>query len=157
MTLRYCFEQDRLYLSGENECGQTIKLWLTLRLLSKLVPNLLLRLHGENSVPSNMPDLSSDDSESKKHSDDTSVLCAPGSPEALVTSIVLEFATDHLILIFKDAASAELASLALSTDSLLIWTRGLQKCFETAGWPLAAFVPKGAESIVRTAEAVTIH
>lgn len=157
MTLSYCFEQDRLYLCGENEGGQTVKLWLTLRLLSKLVPNLLSRLHIDSSALSDTTDLSSGEAKSEKDCEDTSVLCASGSPEALVTSIVLEFATDHLILIFKNASSAELASLTLYADALLIWIRGLQKCFEIAGWPQSAFVPKGAESAVGAAEAVTIH
>lgn len=154
VTLSYIIEEDRVQLSGEDPQGNTVKLWLTARLLTRLVPHLVqqrVALGGGQSVGVELDDAA------YPEGGDTPVCCDPGCPEVLVTEIDLRFIQEGLILVFKEGARFARARFMVPATSLLRWTQGLQACFEQAGWPQVTFVPENNSSLAEPTGAVTIH
>ena len=154
VTLSYSIEEDRVQLAGEDAQGNTVKLWLTARLLTRLVPRLVqqqVALGAGQSVAVE-PDVLANTG-----GDDPSVRCDLGCPEALVTEIDLRFSQEGLILVFKDGTRRARASFKVPATSLLRWTQGLQTCFEQAGWPQETFVPENDSFVAEPTGAVTIH
>lgn len=52
ITTEYVDSEDRIRLCGESAPNQTVVLWLTQRLLNRLVPHLLTWLEQQTAVPS---------------------------------------------------------------------------------------------------------
>lgn len=154
VTLSYIIEEDRVQLAGEDAQGNNVKLWLTARLLTRLVPHLVqqqVALGSDQSVAVE-PDVSDNTA-----GDDASVRCESGCPEALVTEIDLRFMQEGLILVFKEGTRRARASFVVPATSLPRWNQGLQTCFEQAGWPQEIFVPENDSSVAEPTGAVTIH
>jgi hypothetical protein len=154
VTLSYIIEEDRVQLAGEDAQGNTVKLWLTARLLTRLVPHLVQKqvtLGSGQSVAAE-PDVSDNTG-----GDDPSVRCDLGCPEALVTEIDLRFTRDGLMLVFKEDARRARASFMVPATSLPRWNQGIQTCFKQAGWPQETFVPENDSSVAEPTGAVTIH
>ena len=154
VTLSYIIEEDRVQLAGEDTQGNTVKLWLTARLLTRLVPHLVqqqVALGAGQSVA-----VEGDVSDSTG-GDNASVRCDLGCPEVLVTEIDLRFTQDGLILVFKEGTRWARASFMVPATSLPKWNQGIQTCFKQAGWPQETFVPENDFSVAEPTGAVTIH
>ena len=154
VTLSYIIEEDRVQLAGEDAQGNTVKLWLTARLLTRLVPQLVqqrVALGAGQSVAVELDDAVNTAGR------DTPVCCGLDCPEVLITEIDLRFTQEGLILVFKEGAGCARASFMVPATSLLRWTQGLQTCFEQAGWPQEIFVPENDSSVAEPKGAVTIH
>lgn len=156
VTLSYVFLEDRVQLSGLDTQGQTIRLWLTARLLRSLVP-YLIRRHAEFEVQraTSASDAAALNRENEE--DEVAVNGEHASSEALISEI--DLATHHtgLSLVFKEPQKGACASFTLSVSALVIWNRALKQCFEQAGWATDVFDRALNTSTLAARTAVTIH
>jgi len=155
ITLGYSLEEDRLRLDGLGASGETITLWLTARLMNRLVPELIKR---QTDMQLLIKKLASTDTEGTDLSaaESNAVQCAPGSPEILVASVDVSTRDDQLLLVFKDSEKAQRGIFVMPLSALQRWNRGLQKCFEQAGWSQSVFQPRSPSGPVGQS-AITIH
>lgn len=155
ISLRYDQEEDRIRLDGADSNGETLTLWLTARLLNRLVPYLIDEQLGVCfSEPSSLaftPE--SIDTTAER---DTAVHCLPGSPEILVAAIDLKISENQKVLIFKDGRAMRRALFCLSANALQLWTDGLSRCYAQAQWSQEVFRYSGDSELGATA-AITIH
>ena len=156
-TLSYCPTEDRVRLDGCSSSSDTIRLWLTARLLIRLVPHVsalpvLAEQHFERPIKEQITAPAGGSAMTE------SVVIQSGSPEILVTTIDFKVGADHLELTYKDNLGAQLAMLTLSYSEVTLWNQGLRLCFEQAGWPLSVFdgVPN-SEGPNTQFSAVTVH
>ena len=153
ITLAYSIEEDRVRLDGLSTAGETLTLWLTARLLNRLVPHLLARQPGtENLTPDSSPVPVDAISEAETKAEP--VQCAPGSPDFLVASVDLKSIDNRLLLVFKDRADIQCATLCLRNEALPQWNLSIRQCFELGGWLLDVFEQRSTSSGVGV---ITIH
>ena len=157
ITLRYNPEEDRLDLSGQDAQGKTIRLWLTLRLLLRLIPHFLQRQAISQSSCSERSDYNDIDASSSGSSAEMEVHCGPETSEVLVKAVDLRAERDHLILTFKDNLAQKRAAIILSADALGELNLGLKRCFKEAEWPHAIFIHTLDVTYDVNSEAVTMH
>jgi len=151
VSVRYSPEEDRVLMNGLGAQGDRIKLWLTARLLQRVVAHMttVVNLHFVD----NRGD--ADHGNDEAHQGISSESCAD---EVLVRTVEVKSSGGRLEQIYKDGQELERASLNLSQTELALWLRGLEKCFERAGWPLSVF-HSALDSAVSNRESspVTLH
>lgn len=132
VSVRYSPEEDRVLMNGLGAQGDRIKLWFTARLLQRVVAHMttVVNLHSAD----NRGDSGHGDGEA--HEEISSESCAD---EVLVRTVDVKSSGGRLEQIYKDDQELERAALTLSQTELALWLRGLEKCFERAGWPLSVF------------------
>lgn len=156
VKLSYIVAEDRIQLSGLDNRGRILKLWLTAKLLNLLVPHLVRR-QAEFELQSSTTD--SYGTRTNPVGEDQQLIesCEHAYAEALVSEIRLRSRQMCVCLIFKDGYRGICASFTLSVDTLAAWNRGLKKCFEQAGWPLESFLLAAENPALAPNKAVTIH
>ena len=155
ITLSYVTEEDRVQLVGEDAEGKTIKLWLTARLLTRLVSHLVHHQAALGEVAQSVAVQPASKLNAEK--DAESVSCKLGSPEVLVTEISIKVMQEGLALVFKESAQQDRASFLMSATALSSWNEGLRTCFEQAGWPQESFSPENNSPVTEPKSSVTIH
>jgi len=155
ITLGYSIEQDRIRLRGVDANGKTLTLWLTARLLNRLIPHLIKR-QAAITLSNTNPELTGADALESIGKQSNEVQCAPGSPELLVTSIDLSIHEGQLLLLFKDAEETCCVAFLMPPEVLQQWNAGLKQCFEQAGWSQSVFQPQ-TPSGAASHGAITIH
>jgi len=161
VTLAYCEDEDRIRLDGVDTDGLTQSLWLTARLLGRLVPHLIARqadtrlMLGDSQADRTQQASDSGVSESPEKKR-RAVECLPGSPETLVMSVDLSAQESQLMLVFKDSQGLRCAAFAMPYEALTQWNRGLQQCFEQAGWAQGVFQPHSVSGQMGQGT-VTVH
>lgn len=153
VTLAYSSEEDRICMDGISAGGETKRLWLTARLVHRLVPHLL-RITGNVSNgtrPTDVPITQNVEAA-------TPVEFVEGSEESLINSIDIRSRDSAIALIFRDRSTTAQASLILSFVDMLQWANALEKCHITGGW--SASLWQEARNLVpdeRQNNSVTIH
>jgi hypothetical protein len=155
LSLSYAAQEDRVQCSAVDSADSSLKLWLTARLLNRLVPHLVG--HPAASDPESAKLASPTNSIAADGNESAPVICEPGGIEVLVAEIELQFQDEGVCLTFNAAGRGERASLALFGTRLHMFTRGLQHCFERAGWPLEPFHTSTGHYASSSHEAATIH
>ena len=155
ITLGYSVEQDRVRLDGVDADGKTLTLWLTARLLHRLVPHLIER---QTDMQFSVQGSASETTDEAGSSDEqaNNVQCAPGSPETLVASIEVSTRDGQLLLVFKDSDEKQRGVFVMPLSALKRWNRGLKQCFEQAGWSQTVFQPQNPSGLLGQ-NAITIH
>jgi hypothetical protein len=160
VTLSYVAAEDRIQLCGLDTKGRTIRLWLTARLLTALVPHVLQRQAefeaqrassvSDTADPYPVPDAGWEDERA-------AVTGEHAFSEVLISEIDLRLHHTGLSMVFKGGLEGACASFTLSANALAIWSRGLKGCFEQAGWPTEVFGRVSNEPALAARTAVTIH
>lgn len=147
VTLGYCPEQDRIRLDALTDTGETLRLWLTNRILVRLVRHLSGT--ASDRVVGRSQDSDVKEPESKTdHNDVTRVTLNPNSLEKLVAAIDVRAHHRYFELTFRDETGREAAIFTLSDADLWLWMRGFSNCFQNAGWPL---LPLGRAASLQSA------
>lgn len=155
VTLGYSLQQDRVRLNAADIDGKTLTLWLTARLLNRLIPHLIERQFKMLNSAHNQDNLTDDDP-AEFGEQAHNVQCGSGSPEILVASVDVSTYEGQLLLVFKDSEEAQRGVLVMPYNVLRQWSRGLRQCFIQAGWSQSVFLIQNApESVGQTA--MTIH
>lgn len=143
ITTTYVDVEDRMRLAGQSASGEVVTLWLTRRLLDRLLPHLLSWL--ERSVP--LSDLASTAQahDALQGFAQMAARAALGSEEPVdataplaewrVSSVDVSQSDSRLMLRFRDDGEQQ-AELPMNVESLRQWLNILLDQYRTAGWPL---------------------
>lgn len=161
LTTEYIDDEDRIRLAGETDGGETVRLWLTQRMLLRLLP-LLFRWLDKNPGVSDetAPKAGDGDGGDTRQSDParkealqrfaqqgageslestTPVRAEQAALEWLVREVDIASGKNGVRLVFKptdNAAEEDTITLVLETRALRQWLVILFRHFSTAGWPL---------------------
>jgi hypothetical protein len=145
-TTEYHASEDRIRLSIAFNDGSVQLLWLTRRLLDRLIERLLAEI-GSSSLPggtARSPSMANVQQRFNQHAATTAMKpqkpvrvdtsTQNDRPAALVTSIDLRGRRRVLILDFR-SEEAVLATIPFAKEALRQWLAVLHKRYEDAGWP----------------------
>lgn len=156
LTTEYVDREDRVRLSGESEAGDTVVLWLTQRLLNRLLPPLCDWLLEQGSAASRERSPSKLDHHAELRQSfaqqaaragmipQPPVRPADDQAGSLVITVNLTARPGLMQLDFLGAndstgTAPQLAGLALPTQNLRQWLNILFDQYHRAGWPLDAW------------------
>lgn len=137
LTTEYVLHEDRIRLSGEVARGAPVVVWLTLRLLQRLLPAVLAWLEG-HSAETVRPDLvHSFAQEAAKAAllPQAPVRAVADSTMWLAQSVDLARSAQALCLTFR-SADGQFARVPLDTKQLRQWLSIVHGAYQKAGWPL---------------------
>ncbi len=161
VTTEYQEVEDRLRLSGELPDGSTIVLWLTQRLVGRLVPHLCgwLEKQTKAGAPVDLVQGFAQQAALASLESQPRVEAGSGSQTWLVQSIDLTAGEGFLVLVFKpDPQGAAVTRLTLQVQPLRQWLGIVLSQFRRAGWPLAVWPDWVLEARApKTAPAASLH
>jgi len=138
ITTHYSETQDRIRLAGELGGGEaSVVLWLSQRLVQRLLPILLHGVTGrDNDAPySEMLHSFAQQSARAALTPEPPVRADQAETEWLVHSVVVNHFVEAMRLTFKGADDQQ-ATLTLAVQPLRQWLNILYDAFAKAGWPL---------------------
>ena len=136
ITSTYSDLEDRICLAGVDSTGQTVVLWLTQRLLNRLVPPLCQWLERQLGT-SPLSEVKQEFAQQKAWAElelQEPVRAEADNPGALVHSVDLKLARSGMGLLFKDAGGSVVASLQLESKPLRQWLNILHVQCQRAAW-----------------------
>lgn len=152
LSLRYDSTQDRVRLAGELNTGQAAVLWLTQRLLLRLVPHLCrwLEQHGAPAgaawAPSATPAQYRDamrffaqQAASQGMHAQPPVLPAPQTAHWLVDSVAVAQSAGLVKLVWASPDDAQQVGLVLRAQALRQWLIILERQWREAQWPMGVW------------------
>ena len=137
ITTQYSEAEDRIRLAGENDESQTVVLWLTRRLLSRLIPHLCQWLDRRVGATS-LTEVKQEFAQQKARAELTPqppVRADAETPGVLLHSVDLKSSRAGLVLQFKDGDGNVAASLQLQPKPLRQWLNIVYDQYLLAGWP----------------------
>lgn len=153
VTLSYDLNEDRIRLAAETHQDDTLTIWLTARLTSRLLPHLQQLAASTAPVPAATP--AGEDAASASATEELPVVPSEDGSELLVAAVDVNQPEGNVVLTFRDNALA--ARLPLTHSQLGLWLAGLEQCVAQSEWQLRR--PEGAatESMLAVPASVTIH
>ena len=151
MTLGYDEQEDRIYLDCLTPSQTQIRLWVTQRLMQRLVRHL-----KRSTISRTNGDLRQDVSTDIAASSQEGSVPAGLHRESFLVSSVDVSARDHdILLVWRGAREDHAAAFSLPINSRGDWLRGVMLCFEKARWPIdgVKFEPLSTE----LKDVVTVH
>ncbi len=143
-TTEYEPAEDRLRLTGADGGGQVVVLWLTQRLLNRLVVHLCQSLEGRSEkpkTPSRMQSLETYLKQSFAQQKAYAMLTAQrqvrslsASPDWLVRVTDVKCSADSVRLVFKGETDENRAVINLSTPALRQWLGIVSAQYRRADW-----------------------
>ena len=159
VTLSYSVDEDRIRFIGLKTSGERICLWLTQRLVNRLVPVLnkiaeahLIQESCEIAAVQNGLEQSSDSVESEIPLD-----CDEGSESFLVRAIDVTGQPNQIILLLRGVNPADRVLFSLPAKSLGRWFSGLRECFRLAEWSQDVWGEMPCRKELFVKGAVTVH
>lgn len=157
ITTEYIETEDRIRLSGEAADGAPVAIWLSLRLLQRLLPALLPLLEGRRS------DLHAGIMQGFAQQAARAELKPQAPVQVRVDSAAwLAFAVDiaptgqAVTLTFR-SADGQAAAIALGALPLRQWLGILHDMYVKAEWPLAVWPDWVRESALPVADRLVMH
>ena len=140
LTTRYLDIEDRVQLAGELVGGATVVLWLTWRLMQRLLPVLLQSLEREGVDASYAGILHGFAQQTARAGLEAAlpVSAGQGSQTWLVVSVDISKTAETVRLIFKGPEYQQ-ALLVLTPKPLRQWLGIVHEAYRRAGWPLAVW------------------
>lgn len=140
LTTEYDEREDRVRLSGELEGGPPVVIWLTRRLLERLLPVLLHRLAARCATTPHAEVLLgfAQQAASAELAPQAPVRAAARSPAWLVLSIDIAQSELAVGLVFQ-GGDGRSAALLLNDKSLRQWLSIVHGAYLKAEWPLDAW------------------
>jgi hypothetical protein len=175
LTTRYDPAEDRLCLCGLDASGQTVSLWLTQRLLVRLVPVLCQALEAptpperaakggsRGGVEPLRAHLEQSFAQQKARAalpKQPPVTASPSSPFWRVDAVDIQRSAGAVRLLFKGSLASEQAELALPLTALRQWLGIVYGQCRQAAWPLQAWpdwMEEGAVAPAAGQPALALH
>ena len=167
ITTKFVDREDRIRLAGEDGTGQALVLWLTQRLLGRLLPHLCAWLERRASSPDNSHADAARAEVLQSFAQQAALAAlepqAPVSIHApssawLVHSVDVTTADHAVTLSFKDdATAAEAATMRLSEQALRQWLNILHDQYVAAEWPLTPWPEWVARPPAAPAQSALLH
>ncbi len=159
ITLRYDELEDRLRLSGEGPGGEVVAMWLTRRLLDRLLPVLfgwLERQDGGAAIDGLLQEFAQQAARATLEPQ-APVDAAGQAPAWLVRAIDVTPGEATLRLAFRDEARAPVGAVDFEARPLRQWLAILQAQFTRAGWSTEAWPAWMAGSVAATPQGAALH
>ena len=145
ITSEYVEAEDRIRIAGLTEQNETLFLWLTMRLTSRLVTHCLALL-GKNSpelkkaatddlqLKTNLQSMIQESAE-QEIVEESAVKVAKNSPSFLIREIDVKTSDGLVVLVFKENKTSSY-ELYLESNQLRQWLGILYLIWQKAEWPL---------------------
>jgi hypothetical protein len=133
LTTQFVDTEDRIRLSGDDAQGEVKVLWLTQRLLGRLVPLLCQQLSPDNDSHAEILSSFKQEAAQAQLAPQPPVEAAPASAQWLVTRIDVAPVAQGLRLAFY--AGEEVAAIVMPELPMRQWLAILRDQFRVAGWP----------------------
>ena len=158
LSTGYLDVEDRIRLVGETGDGAAVVLWLTQRLLLRLVPALLESIETQGADASYQEILHGFAQQTARAAlkPEPPVQAKPDSPAWLVHSVDLAKTEKALRLTFK-AASGQQAFVMLEPRPLRQWLGMVHETCCQANWPLFVWPQWLQDSATQTAQPAVLH
>jgi hypothetical protein len=136
LTTEYVEIEDRMRISGELADKSTVTLWVSQRLLLRLLPHLFLWLEKQSgdAIPAEIIQSFEQEAAKSALSVEPPVKRAVGSQEYLVETVDLTPIEDSLALGFRQGAD-QVNVIALPAQPLRQWLEILFSLWGVAEWP----------------------
>jgi len=137
LTTEYIDAEDRLRLTGEIRPGETLVLWLSQRLLVRLLPHLFLWLEKQSSTA--LPAEIEQSLEQRAASANMAVeapVQRTGHSKAWLVEAVDMTAGDHALRLSFRREGEDALSLTLSALHMRQWLTILRALWSVAEWPV---------------------
>lgn len=139
-TTEYVETEDRLRLTGETATGDTLILWLTQRLLGRLLPHLFVWLAQQTGedLRGDLLQEFAQQSALNALEPQVAVQAQPAAREWLVQSVDITSGDEALRLTFKAPSgdSGTAVSLMTARQPLRQWLHIVHEQYRKAQWPL---------------------
>ena len=137
LTTEYIDAEDRIRLTGEIRPGETQVLWLSQRLLIRLLPHLFLWLEklGNTAFPAEIEQSFEQRAASETMGTEAPVL-GSGQSKAWLVEAVDMTAGDHALRLSFRREGEEALSLTLSALHMRQWLTILRALWTVAEWPV---------------------
>ena len=137
LTTEYIDAEDRMRLTGEIRPGETSVLWLSQRLLIRLLPHLFLWLEKQSSTafPAEIEQSLEQRAASETMSTEPPVQVSGQSNAWLVEAVDMT-AGDHALRLSFRREGEEALSLTLSSLHMRQWLTILRTLWSVAEWPV---------------------
>lgn len=138
ITTEFVDIEDRIRLSGQATTDQVVMIWLTQRLLGRLIPHLLGWLEKKSAVDARLVEVVQGFAQQAARAylaPQAPVQCQVDTCAWLVLSVDVVSAEEVLQLVFKGADDLSV-SLSLGAQALRQWLNILHDQYRVAEWPL---------------------
>lgn len=151
LTTEYIEAEDRIRISGELASGETLVMWLSQRLLLRLLPHLFLWLEKQSgdSIPLEIAQSFAQDAARAELAPEAPVVREDNSQEWLVEAVDLSFSEEALVLQFRDQVP-NAVTLTMNSQALRQWLNILHTVWGIADWPIGAWPQWMADSKAST-------
>jgi hypothetical protein len=140
ITTEYVDAEDRLRLTGEDAAEQTWPMWVTQRLLRRLLPHLLTWVEQQvrGAVGGHADALRSFAQQVARADLEPQAPVVAGEAGApwLVVAVDVVFAQEGVVLTFKGVASHEQAAILFAPHALRQWLSIVHDHYRLAEWPV---------------------
>lgn len=156
ITTQFDPAEDRVCLSGTTGSAQAMRLWLTQRLINRLVPHLCQALEKPASPSPKVLEpvrthLEQSFAQQKARAalpKQPPVVASADSPQWRVDKVDVQQSAGGVRLIFKGGAESEQVMLSLTMPALRQWLGILYGQCLRAGWPVQAWPSWMEESVL---------
>ncbi len=140
LTTEYIDAEDRLRLTGELRPGDTLVLWLSQRLLMRLLPHLFLWLEkqGSTAFPAEIEQGFEQRAASENMSAEAPVQRSGNSRAWLVEAVDMT-AGDHALRLSFRREGEDAVSLTLPALQMRQWLTILRTLWSVAEWPVGVW------------------
>lgn len=138
VTTEYDETEDRIRLCGEREDGTAVVVWLTQRLLRRLLPMLLewLEQQGADMPRADLLLGLAQQAAQAELAPQQPVQAAPDSATWLAQAVDLTRTPGGVGLVFRGDGDGEAATLTLATTPLQQWLGIVHQAYGKAEWPV---------------------
>ena len=138
VTTEYVELEDRICLKGALEDGSSLVLWLTRRMVERLLPHLLqwLGTQIQGSMDGDLLQSFAQDAARAALTPQSPVVASETSRQSLVAIVDLQHNDQTMVLSFKNQEGSVQGQLALEATPLRQWLEILQTGCAQAGWAM---------------------
>lgn len=135
MTTQYVADEDRILISASTAKGGTVRLWLTHRIVGRLVPALAKLVQPRHQDPvycKVMDEIAQQNAEQRQEPQEPVIAASPGH-EWLVRKINIQKGERGVALVFV-GPDGERARISFSGELLRQWLGIVRRVCRTADW-----------------------
>ena len=138
VTTEYVELEDRIRLKGALEDGGSLVLWLTRRMVERLLPHLVqwLATQIQGSMDGELLQSFAQDAARAAITPQPPVVASEASRQSLVAVVDLQHNEQRMVLTFKDQEGGMQGQLALEATPLRQWLEIMQAGCLQAGWTM---------------------
>ena len=147
VTMGFDPAEDRIYMDSSDGKGSVQRLWLSRRLLDKLIPTLTDQLEKQSTrnIPTDLEQSFAQEKAEINKKKTTAIKALNDNPSWLVTSVNIRKTKHEFQLVFiddrkkKNKGKKQIANFNLATNNLRQWLNAIFKIYRKASWDTKNF------------------